>query len=150
MNRLFNIPDGAEQWLINLIELKNKHPDISIGQIADSERLAEKSITNVFCGKSKRPSADLISKIIHALGGTWSEIFGETGALIGGQDIIALQNEVDRLTVENAALIAEKEALIADKAVLESKVESYRNKIDALKDEIIDVHKHYIGLGKNI
>ncbi len=144
MNRLFSIPDGAEQWLVNLIELKNKHPDISIGQIADSERLAEKSITNVFYGKSKRPSADLISKIIHALGGTWSEIFGETGALIGGQDIIALQNEVDRLTVENAALIAEREALIAEKAILSNKVETYRDKVDALKDEIIETHRYYL------
>ena len=144
MNRLFSIPDGAEQWLINLIEFKNKHPDISIGQIADSECLAEKSITNVFYGKSKRPSADLISKIIHALGGTWSEIFGETGALIGGQDIIALQNEVDRLTTENAALIAEREALIAEKAILNNKVETYRDKVDALKDEIIETHRYYL------
>ena len=141
MNRLFSVPNGADQWLINLIELKNRHPDISVVKIAESEYLAEKSITNVFNGKSKRPSADLISKIIHALGGTWSEIFGESGAVIGGQDIIALQNEVERLTAENSALIAERDALIADNAVLRNRVEEYRNKLDALKDELLDLYK---------
>ena len=148
MSKYIVAPNLAEKWLINLIELKNAHPDLSISQIAEREKISEKSIANVFYGKSKNPGVDLVRKIIHSLDGKWADIFEETGAVIGGQDIVALQNEVDRLTVENAALIAEKEALIAYKAVLESKVETYRDKIDSLKDEIIDVHKHYIGLGK--
>lgn len=141
MNRLFSVPNGADQWLINLIELKNRHPDISVAKISESEDLAEKSITNVFNGKSKRPSVDLIYKIIRALGGTLNEIFGESGAVIGGQDVIALQSEVDRLKVENTALIAERDELIADNAVLKNRVEEYRNKLDALKDELLDLYK---------
>lgn len=135
MNRQISIPAGAEQWLINLIELKNRHPDISISQVAEKENLSEKSISNVFSGKSKNPGVDLIRRIIHALGGTWSEILGESGAVIGGQNLATLQAEVDRLTEENA--------------MLREKVEALREKNDTLKDEIIAWQRYYIKLKSN-
>lgn len=75
MNKQINIPEGAEQWLINLIELKNK-TGITVKQIAEMENVAEKSVSNVFSNKSKSPSVNLIRRIIHALGGSWREIFG--------------------------------------------------------------------------
>ena len=136
------IPDGAEQWLINLIELKNK-AEMTCKQIADRENLAEKSVRNVFLGIVKNPGVDLIRRIIHALGGHWSEIFGESDAVIGGQDLAALQSEVDRLTAELEKLVAEKNALTAENIVLKEKVEALRDKIDVLKDDIITLHKHY-------
>ena len=63
-------PANAEQWLINLIDLKNK-AEITVKQISEMENLAEKSVSNVFYGKSKNPGVDLIRRIIHALGGSW-------------------------------------------------------------------------------
>ena len=137
-----SIPDGAEQWLINLIELKNMVGK-SCKQIADEENLAEKSVCNVFLGKVKNPGVDLMRRIIHALGGHWSEIFGESGAVIGGQDLATLQAEVDRLKAENDKLKAEKDALTADNIILREKVEVLRDKVDALKDDIIMLHNHY-------
>ena len=142
MNRQISIPAGAEQWLINLIELYNRS-DMTFHQIAESENLSEKSVSNVFLGKSKNPGVDLIRRIIHALGGHWSEIFGESGAVIGGQDLATLQAEVDRLKAENDKLKTEKDALTADNIILREKVEVLRDKNDALKDDIIMLHNHY-------
>lgn len=134
MNRQISIPKDAEQWLINLIELFNKS-GMTFKQIAESENLAEKSVSNVLLGKSKSPSVNLVRRIIHALGGSWREIFGESDAVIGGQDLAVLQEEVDRLT-------AEKEALTNENLLLKEKVEALRCKIDELKDDLIFSLKH--------
>jgi transcriptional regulator with XRE-family HTH domain len=120
MNKPISIPDGAEQWLINLIELRNR-VGLSIKQIAENENLAEKSVSNVFSNKSKSPSVNLIRRIIHALGGSWREIFGETDAVIGNQDLTTLQAEVDRLTEENS--------------ILESKLQLTKLELDAQKEK---------------
>lgn len=120
MNKPINIPDGAEQWLINLIELRNR-VGLSIKQIAENENLAEKSVSNVFSNKSKSPSVNLIRRIIHALGGSWREIFCETDAVIGNQDLTTLQAEVDRLTEENS--------------ILESKLQLTKLELDSQKEK---------------
>ena len=127
MNRQISIPNGAEQWLINLIELKNRKPDIPFSQIAEKENLSEKSISNVFSGKSKNPGVDLVRRIIHALGGTWSEIFGESGAVIGGQNLAELQTEVDRLKEELALLQTNLNITDLENGVLKDKVTILEN-----------------------
>ena len=86
MNKQISIPEGAEQWLINLIELKNRS-DMTVKQIAEKADLAEKSVSNVFAGISKNPGVELIRRIMTTLGGHWSDIFDESGAVIGGKDL---------------------------------------------------------------
>lgn len=154
MNKQISIPDGAEQWLINLIELKNK-TDISFKEIAEMENLAEKSVQNVFYGKSKSPSVNLIRRIIHALGGSWREIFGESDAVIGSQDLATLQAEVDRLTEENALLVSSLNIANLDLAVQKDKVTALENenKILCLKleyeEKLNAVHNFYNKLNPN-
>lgn len=154
MNRQTSIPGGAEQWLINLIELKNKTV-MSSKQIADKENLSEKSVSRVFSGDSKNPGVDLVRRIIHALGGTWSEIFGESGAVIGGQSLATLQAEVDRLNEENGVLASSLNianldiAMLKDKvAVMESENKLLRLKLEH-KEEIIALHNYYNKLNSN-
>jgi transcriptional regulator with XRE-family HTH domain len=148
MNRQISIPDGAEQWLINLIELKNR-TDISLKQIAEKINVAEKSVSNVFLGKSKNPGIDLVRRIIGALGGSVSEIFGESGAVIGGQDLVTLQTEVDRLTEEVARLTSSLNIANIDLAVQKDKVVALENenKLLCLKleyeEKINAVHDYY-------
>lgn len=148
MNRQIGIPVGAEQWLINLIELKNR-TDISFKQIAEKENLSEKSVYNVFLGKSKNPGVDLIRRIIHALGGAWSDIFGESGAVIGGKDLVTLQTEVDRLTEEVERLTSSLNIANLDLTVQKDKVVALENenKILCLKleyeEKINAVHNYY-------
>ena len=154
MHRQTSIPDGAEQWLINLIELKNRVGKSS-KQIAEEENLAEKSVCNVFLGKVKNPGVDLIRRIIHALGGHWSEIFGESGAVIGGQDLATLQVEVDRLTEEVTILTSALNLANSNLSDQKDKISALEteNKILSLKleydEKIIAIHDFYNKLNTN-
>ena len=154
MNRQLSIPEGAEQWLINLIELKNR-TDISLKQIAEMENLSEKSVSNVFLGKSKNPGVDLIRRIIHALGGSWREIFGESDAVIGSQDLVTLQAEVTRLTEENAVLTSSLNMANLDLSVQKDKVVALENEIKILRlkleyeEKLVAVHNFYNKLNTN-
>jgi transcriptional regulator with XRE-family HTH domain len=154
MNRQICTSTDQEQWLINLKELKAR-TGMSPKQIAERENLSEKSVARVFSGESKNPGVDLIRRIIHALGGTWSEIFGESGAVIGGQDLVSLQTEVDRLTEENGILSSNLTIANLDIAMLKDKVAALEseNKILGLKleyeEKIIAVHNYYNKLNSN-
>lgn len=147
-------PTGAEQWLIALIDLKNK-AELTVKQIAEMENLAEKSVSNVFCGKSKSPSVNLIRRIIHALGGSWREIFGESDAVIGNQSLATLQAEVDRLTQENELLasalnIKEIELNVEKNKVcnLESELKLVKVKLE-YEEKLNAVHNFYNKLNQN-
>lgn len=148
MNRQISIPNGAEQWLINLIELYNRG-EMTFRQISEKENLAEKSVSNVFLGKSKNPGVDLIRRIIHALGGTWAEIFGESGAVIGGQDLVSLQTQVAELTHELDVLKTNFNIVNLDNTVLKDKVTALENenKVLCLKleyeEKLNAVHNFY-------
>lgn len=135
-------------WLENLIELK-KRTGMSPRQIAEKENLSEKSVSRVFSGESKNPGVDLVRRIIHALGGSWSEIFAESGAVIGSQDLATLQAEANRLTEENAILAQNLNMANVDLAVQKDKVSALETEVELLKmklihkDEIISLHNHY-------
>lgn len=129
-------PIGAEQWLINLIDLKNK-VEMTVKQISEKENLAEKSVSNVFLGKSKNPGVDLIRRIIHALGGSWREIFGESDAVIGGQDLATLQTEVDSLHTEVDRLQAEVDRLTSENELLTSSLNIANLDLAVQKDKVL-------------
>lgn len=154
MNRQISIPEGAEQWLINLIELYNRS-DLTMKQIAESQGLAEKSVSNVLLGKSKNPGVDLIRRIITALGGKWREIFGESDAVIGSQDLVTLQNEVDRLTADNSLLTETLNISNVENSVLKDKVTALENEITLLRlkleyeEKISALHNYYNKLNSN-
>lgn len=148
MNRQISIPEGAEQWLINLIELYNRS-DMNFKQIAEKINTAEKSVSNVFLGKSKNPGVDLVRRIIGALGGSVSEIFGESGAVIGGQDLATLQAEVDRLTGEVERLASALNIVNIDLTVQKDKVTALENENKILcirleyETKLVAVHDFY-------
>lgn len=148
MNKPLSIPNGAEQWLINLIEVRNR-TNMPLKEIAEKENLSEKSVSNVFYGKSKNPGVDLIRRIIHALGSTWSEIFGESGAVIGGQDLVTLQAEVDTLTEKNDSLTSSLNIANLEISVLKDKVTALENENKILHvklecaEKLVAVHSFY-------
>lgn len=148
MNKQISTPEGAEQWLVNLIELKNR-TNISVKQIAEMKNVSEKSVNNVFSGKSKNPGVDLIRRIIEALGGSWRETFGESDAVIGGQDLVSLQAEVDKLTEDNGVLASTLNIANLELAVQKDKVAALEAEIKLLslklehKEEIISLHNYY-------
>jgi transcriptional regulator with XRE-family HTH domain len=147
-------PEAAEQWLINLIDLKNKK-EMTVKQIAEMENLAEKSVSNVFYGKSKSPSVNLIRRINTALGGSWREVFDESNAVIGSQDLATLQAEVDRLTQENELLTSALKIKEFDLSVEKNKVSTLEAEIKLLnvklkyEEKLNAVHNFYNKLNSN-
>lgn len=128
---------------------------MSTKQIAEAENLSEKSVARVFSGESKNPGVDLVRRIIHALGGNWSEIFGESGAVIGGQDLVSLQTEVDRLKGENDILTSNLTIANLDNSVLKDKVSTLEAEVKLLQlkleyeEKLVAVHNFYNKLGTN-
>ena len=155
MNRQICTATEQELWRVNLKELRNRS-GMSSKQIADKENLSEKSVHRVFSGEAKNPGVDLIRRIIHALGGTWNEIFAESGAVIGSQDLATLQAEVNRLTEENELLTSSLNIANLDLTVQKDKVSVLQSENDLLKmqlkhkEEIIALHNYYNKLKPDI
>jgi transcriptional regulator with XRE-family HTH domain len=137
-----------EKWRTNLRELRDKL-GVNNAWIADKENLSKKSVDRVFNGESKSPSVDLVRRIIHALGSTWQEIFGESSAVIGGQDLATLQAEVTRLADENAKLLSSLNIANLDLTVQKEKVSALEAEIKLLnlkieyEEKLIAVHNFY-------
>ena len=134
------IPAGAKQWNINIIDLYNKSGK-SIRAIAEEIDAAEKSVQNVIFCKSKNPGIELVTRIIHAIGGKSNEVFGETGAVIADSSTAELQAEVDRLTKELEELKEERTELMASNTELRTKAAELRDKVDELKDELLSIYR---------
>ena len=147
-NKQIPIPADVEPWLKNLIELKNRS-EKTIKQIAEEKDLAEKSVQNVFYGKAKNPGVGLIRKIINSFGGHWSEIFDDTGAVIGGQDLAALEVQVAELTRELEVCQANLEILTIENKVLTDKIATIESEKNLLairleyEQKLNAVHNYY-------
>ena len=141
MGKQISIPAGAERWLINIIELKNRS-DLTIRQIAEMENLPEKSVQNLLYGKSKNPGVDLVRRVIHALGGSWTEIFAETCAVIGSQDLASLQEENAELRVCIDGLKLELDVERKKNATLESENKMLSVRLD-YEQRINNIHDIY-------
>lgn len=154
MNRQTCINEEQELWRKSLNELRNK-VGISHKQIADKENLSEKSVARVFSGEAKNPGVDIIRRIIHALGSTWSEVFAESNAVIGSQDLVTLQAEVNRLTEENYVLASSLNIANLDLAVQKDKVSALEAEIKLLslrleyEEKLVAVHNFYNKLNPN-
>ena len=155
MNKQRCPQEGDERWRINLNELRTR-TGMSYCQIAAKENLSEKSVIRVFSGEAKSPGVDLVRRIIHALGGCWNEIFAESGAVIGSQDLATLKEAADATACQLEALradyalrVAERDLALAEIAQLKSDIANERQKNDLLtlklqhKEEIIALHNYY-------
>ena len=134
--------NGQEQWLINLNELKNKS-GMTCKQIAEVSNVSEKSVHRIFSGEGKNPGVEPVRKIIRAMGGTINEIFEESGAVIGGQDLVTLQAKADELSAEISILQAENTVLKNKADALSAENDLLRLKLEH-KEEIISLHNYYI------
>ena len=129
------------KWKENLIALKEKK-GFSYTQIAHGVDASESTVKRVFSLKredNKRGhSIDLVISIILFLGGTASEIFEDTGAMVFGQNVVALQESLVTMT-------AERDEAIKDNISLKTQVTALTNEILnmklAHKDEIIELYK---------
>ena len=143
-----NKPREFEPWLINLRALVTRS-NLSPKQIAEKENMAERTVSRILAGETSSPGVEPVRKIVHACGGSWSEIFAESGAVIGGQDLVAMQAEIDRLREEVNRLTSSLNIATLDLAVQKDKVSALEteNKLLCLKleyeEKLNAVHSFY-------
>lgn len=128
-------------WLDNLKELKAK-TGMSSKQIAEKTNLPERTVARIFSGDTDNPYVDTLRRIVAVLGGSLDDIFAESKTVVAGQDLVALQSEVERLTAENGLLSVENSVLKDKVASLTAESDLLRLKLEH-KEEIIALHNYY-------
>ena len=117
--------------------------------IADAENMSVRSVERVLNGETPNPGVDTIRRIIHAIGSTWSEIFAESGAVIGGQDLASAQADIARLSEENEKLTSLLQIADIDLNVQKDKITTLEAEIKLLnlrleyEQKINAVHNYY-------
>ena len=128
-------------WLDNLKELKKK-TGMSSKHIAELTNLPERTVVRILSGDTDAPRVDTLRRIVAVLGGSLDDIFAESGSVVADTNLIALQEEVKKLTDEVTIMKAEV-AMLKDKNVsLEADNDRLRLTL-AHKEEIISLHNHY-------
>lgn len=147
-NGLFEVPEGQEIWRSHLRELKSR-TGMHTNHIATKANLPEKTVRRVFSGEAKNPGVDIVRRIINALGGSWSEIFAESSAVIATDDYTELQERLagaleeltdarNALNIATVELAAQKDmmaALRAENQILSVKLE--------YTEKLVSVHNYY-------
>ena len=137
-------------WLEALKEMK-KRSGLSTKQIAEKTDIPERTVTRIFSGDTDNPYVDTLRRIVAVLGGTLDDVFAESKTVVGGQDLLNAQTELNRLTGENAALVEENKALKDSVQALTAEIDrlqltiSHKEEILKHKLEIIDVYKTFLG-----
>lgn len=128
-------------WRDRILEAK-KEKGITTKYMAEYARLSEKTVTRILRNQLSEPFIDNVIELGASVGLSPSEIFSETGVVVGGQDLVAMQAEVDRLTSDRDALAAEVESLKKENAALSAELDLVRLKLEH-KDELVK-HKDEI------
>jgi transcriptional regulator with XRE-family HTH domain len=138
-------------WLDRLKELK-KEKGWSYKQISEEAGLTERTVTRIYSGDTPTPYADTLYRLASAFGVSLDDILADGKVVVGGKSLITLQEEVDRLTAENAQITAENAILAAENAMLKDKVAVISTENDILrvklehKEEIVRLHDYYTSL----
>ena len=128
-------------WRDRILEAK-KDRGVRTKDMAEFALMTEKSVARILSGDTQNPYVDNVIILGAAVGLTPSEIFSETGLVVGGQDLATLQAEVDRLTAELQAVTAEAVTLRSEASTLATENATLRLKLEH-KDELVK-HKDEI------
>lgn len=141
-------------WLDNLKELK-KERGVTNKYIAEATNLPERTVTRIFAGDTDNPYVDTLHRIVTVLGGSLDSILADTKVVVGGSDLVTLQEENNTLTAEVERLTAELALVTAENAVQKDKIVALTAENDILrlklehKEEIIALHNYYIKIKAN-
>lgn len=128
-------------WLDNIKELK-KAKGMSVKQIAEKTNLPERTVNRIFSGDTDNPYVDTLHRIVTVLGGSLDDILADTKMVVGDQNLVTLQENVDVVT-------AERDLIIAENAMLKDKVSALTSENELLKlkllhkDELLALHNYY-------
>ena len=111
---------------------------MSSKQIAEGTFMPERTVVRIFNRETTNPSITTLIPIINFLGGSFDEIFADTKAIVGDQNLAALQESVITLT-------SERDSAIAENIGLKEQVTALTNELLKTqlthKDEIISLYK---------
>lgn len=128
-------------WRDRIIEAKNAK-GIKTKSMAEYTGMTEKTINRMLNGETQEPYVGNVIILGASVGLTPIEIFAETGLVVGNQDLVTLQAEVDRLTAELNEITAEAVKLRGEVATLTAEKDLLRLKLEH-KDELVK-HKDEI------
>lgn len=128
-------------WLDNLKELKAK-TTMTTRQIAEKANLPEKTVIRILQGTTSDPRVDTVRRMVSAMGGSFDDIFAESGAIIGDQKLASLQEELCQVTVELSVANSELAIIKNTNAALMAEIELLRQQLNH-KDELL-AHKEKI------
>lgn len=131
-------------WLDILKEAK-KNAGKSSKQIAEESSLPERTVVRIFSGDTPNPYVDTLHRIAVVLGTSLDELFGDSKAVVGTQNLVTLQSEVDRLTAELDLVRAEKSILDTKLVAIQAENDILRMKLEH-KDELLALHNYYNNL----
>ena len=134
-------------WLDNLKELKKKS-GMSSKQIAEGTLMPERTICRIFNGETPNPTITTLIPIIKFLGGSISEIFADTKAIVGDETLATLQKDKDVITAERDDLIADNKILTEKVAVLSKELELTNLKL-MYTEKLLATHDFYNKLKPN-
>lgn len=135
-------------WLERIKEIK-KTKAITTKMIADAENMSVRSVERVLNGETPNPGVETIRRIIHAIGSSWNEIFSDTCAVIGDQDLATATAEIARLTEENENLTSLLQIANIDLTVSKEKTAALEAEIKLLnlkleyEEKINRIHNYY-------
>lgn len=134
-------------WLDNLKELKKKS-GMSSKQISEGTLMPERTICRIFNGETSNPTITTLIPIIKFLGGSLSEIFADTMAIVGDETLATLQEDKDVISAERDALIAENKILAEKVAVLTKELDLTNLKL-MYTEKLLATHDFYNKLKPN-
>lgn len=135
-------------WLERIKEIK-KEKGITAKMIADAENMSARSVERVLNGETPNPGVETMRRIIHAIGSSWNEIFSDTCAVIGGQDLASAQEEISRLTEENEKLTSLLQIANIDLNVQKEKISALESEVKMVnirleyEQKINSLHNYY-------
>ena len=115
---------------------------VPIKEVAKRAMVSEKTIDRMLEGKAKTIYADTLDRWCTAIGVSMADIFADSKAVIGTENLAILQDKVEIKS-------AEMDMLIAENKILQDKVTALTAEVDLLKmqlahkDEIISIHNYY-------
>ena len=134
-------------WLENLRELK-KTSGKSSKLISEGTLLPERTIVRIFSGETNNPSISTLIPIVNFLGGSLDEVFADTKAVVGEENLATLKEVVDVVSAEKNLVVAETKVLQDKVAALTAENELLKLKL-LHKEEIIALHNYYNKLNPN-
>lgn len=138
-------------WREMIIEAK-KSKNITTKMMSERVRLPEQTIARILSGKTETPRIDTVLDLGAAVGLSPRELFSETTAVLGDNNLTTLHEKLDKANAALSALQSEFASLSEENTALKVKNVALQAENDMLhiklehKEEIISLHNYYNSL----